>query len=342
KNSEITLYDYNSHAIEATDVNGNYAATKFDNNHAQVLATAANASYNELAYSGAEETAVASGGAQVFGGGVINSGSGISTSYHTGTKSVISNASTRRGFTYKFNANAKTYNISVWANRTDAKIKYKLNNGVTLDAVIQPVKQAGGWALINAQIPVVSNNMPTEIWCEANGVSTLFDDFRVHPVDAAMTSYVYNNWGELTHILDNNNLYTEYRYDGMGRLKETYKETFQTAYGNQGVVKVSEFAMNYGLNFPYTISLQITKTGGSGAVSPLGSVNVPFNTDQTVTLSETCTSGVQLRKVSIDGVEVPLGQSSYTLKDGSVALVSNASVTFKKMKSNHTLAVEYN
>jgi YD repeat-containing protein len=195
---------------------------------------------------------------------------------------------------------------------------------------------------VNAQVPVAANNTVVEVWCEANGVSTLFDDFRVHPVDAAMTSYVYNNWGELTHILDNNNLYTEYRYDGMGRLKETYKETFQTAYGNQGVVKVSEFAMNYGVNSPNTISLQITKTGGSGAVSPLGSVNVSFNTDQTVRLLETCTSGVQLRKVSIDGVEIPLGQPSYTLKDGSVAVVSNTAVTFKKMKSNHTLAVEYN
>jgi hypothetical protein len=344
KNSEITLYDYHSHAIEATDVNGNYAATKFDNNHAQVLATAANASYNELAYSGAEEATATSGTNQVFGGGVIHSGSGISTtSYHTGSKSVISHTTTQRGFTYKFTGNQRAYNVSVWANRNDAKIKYKLNNGATSEAVRLPVRQAGAWYLVNAQVPVAANNTVVEVWCEANRASTLFDDFRVHPVDAAMTSYVYNNWGELTHILDNNNLYTEYRYDGMGRLKETYKETFQTAYGNQGVVKVSEFAMNYGVKAPpYTVSLQVTSTGGSGAVSPLGSINVPFNTDQVVTLSETCPNGPQLRKVSIDGAEINLNNPTYTLRDGGTALVSGSSVVFKKMKTGHTLAVEYN
>ncbi|MFO0508050.1 MAG: hypothetical protein ACK5YS_04195, partial [bacterium] len=228
KNSEITLYDYNSHAIEAKDINEKFAATKFSVDHSQVLATAANASYNELAFSGAEETTITDGTNQVFGGGVINSGKGFSTtSYHTGSRSIISDDYTRRGFTYKFTApNPRIYFVSVWANRNDAKIKYRMNNGAVVEAVLLPIKQAGGWHLINSQIPVSSAGTLVEMWCEANGTTTqsgnitvipegaLFDDFRVHPVDAAMTSYVYNNWGELTHILDNNNLYTEYKYDG--------------------------------------------------------------------------------------------------------------------------------
>lgn len=323
KNSEITLYDYNSHAIEATDVNGNYAATKFDNNHAQVLATAANASYNELAYSGAEETTAASGGVQVFGGGVINSGSGTSTSYHTGSKSVISNSSTQRGFTYKFNAGARSYNVSLWANRSDAKIKYKLSNGSTVEAALLPVRQAGGWYLINAQIAVPSNNRPMEIWCEANRISTLFDDFRVHPVDAAMTSYVYNNWGELTHILDNNNLYTKYVYDEMGRLQSTYREKFNVPNETVGNVKLSEVKYGYGLLAPpQMINLKVNKLGPTGSVTPQGSLVAALNGQQTIWFSEHCSFRPALEKIVVDGKSYQRIGGIFTLPSGTVMRIT--------------------
>ncbi|MCZ8072424.1 MAG: hypothetical protein O9311_18930 [Cytophagales bacterium] len=343
RNSEVTLYDYNSHAIEATDVNGNYAATKFDNNHGQVLATAANASYNELAYSGAEEATATSGTEQVFGGGVIFSGSGISNSGHTGTKSVISNSSSQRGFSYKFNASARSYNVSLWANRSVAKIKYKINNGSTVEAALLPVRQAGGWYLINAQIDIASNNTPVEVWCEANGNATLFDDFRVHPVDAAMTSYVYNSWGELTHILDNNNLYTKYVYDEMGRLKETYKESFQTAYGNQGIVKVSEFKMNYGVLNPMMTSITATSVGVTGTVSPYGNTAVQLGKEVTFNFVNNCV-GNFLQNIFIDNKQIQYFHGSitnFTLYDGTEVTVNGNTVTFKKVKSPHIIRGEF-
>ncbi|MFN7337145.1 MAG: hypothetical protein ACK5WO_08505, partial [Cyclobacteriaceae bacterium] len=62
KTSEVTLYDPNSHAIEAKDINENFAATKFTSDHSQVIASAANARYTEFAYCGGEENTTSAGG----------------------------------------------------------------------------------------------------------------------------------------------------------------------------------------------------------------------------------------------------------------------------------------
>ena len=82
-----------------------------------------------------------------------------------------------------------------------------------------------------------------EVWCESTEASTHFDDFRFHPIDATMTSYVYNEWGELSHILDANNIYTRYNYDAMGRLESSYRETF-----DHGEVKMNEQVIHYWRN----------------------------------------------------------------------------------------------
>jgi hypothetical protein len=229
KNAEITQYDYNSHAIEATDINNHFAATKFSYDHSLVLATAANAEYKELAYSGAEELPRADGSYptfKAFGGGVyIPDNVSISSVAHTGSSSIQAN-SAERGFTYYLVPKENTYQLSVWSSQANALVKYRLDNGAAQTATMLPTKAAEGWNQISALITVAGGHNRLEVWCEANGSTTHFDDFRFHPYKAAMASYVYNQWGELSHILDNNNLYTEYRYDGMGRLIETYKETF--------------------------------------------------------------------------------------------------------------------
>jgi hypothetical protein len=58
-NGEITLYDRYSHALEARDLNGNFAATKMGFNQTKVLATSGT-NYTGFAYSGAEDQLVVS------------------------------------------------------------------------------------------------------------------------------------------------------------------------------------------------------------------------------------------------------------------------------------------
>ncbi|MEO1049327.1 MAG: hypothetical protein AAFX87_01785 [Bacteroidota bacterium] len=248
KNSEITLYDPFSHALEASDVNGNYMATKMDRHQEQVYATVANASYDEFAYSGAEDI---SGGNATLGGGVTyQSGNFTQTpsNVHTGRYAVSGNPGEKTFTFHTTGANSgRTYAVSVWSSQPDPLIKYAMN-GVVATADPLPVRQAGNWYLLRANIESTSNEI--EVWAEASGTMTHFDDFRFHPLDAAMTSYVYNEWRELTHILDANNVFTEYKYDPAGRLAEIWRETFdQDNDGiNDGKVKVSANEINYARN----------------------------------------------------------------------------------------------
>lgn len=236
KNGEITLYDVASHALEAKDMNGDYAATKTDSKHERVLATVANAAYTEFAYSGAEDEPIA----EQFGGQIFKVGALSGTKVHTGKKSLSANAGqTAFKFTATTTAAKKMY-VSFWSDKNDAIVRYKINGQAAVTASMMPVKQSGNWYQHNALLPEAPANASIEIWCEAVSGTTYFDDFRVHPYNAAMLSYVYNQWGELSHILDNNNLFTEYIYDDMGRLIETKRETF-----SDGVVRTSSTEYHY-------------------------------------------------------------------------------------------------
>lgn len=66
------------------------------------------------------------------------------------------------------------------------------------------------------------------------------DDFKVQPLNAPVTSYVYDDKGRVSAILDNEHFATYYEYDEAGRLKATYKETIK-----YGKVKVSEHEQHY-------------------------------------------------------------------------------------------------
>ncbi|MFZ6013385.1 MAG: hypothetical protein ACOYXT_23790 [Bacteroidota bacterium] len=337
KNAEVTLYDVNSHALEVTDINNDFAATKMSIDQTRVFATAANARYNEFAYSGAEEEPETA--TSQFGGGVYYGGGGFTSSAHTGTKAVIAQPS-QRAFTYKFIANAKTYHVSVWSSQPDAVIKYQLGAGSIQQATVKNRGMAKGWYQLEADIATEAGLL--EVWCEANSVAANFDDFRIHPLTSAMISYVYNSWGELSHILDNNNLFTEYRYDGMGRLKETYKESFvrPIVYGDQGVVKTSEIKYNYGSQNPYILTITASQTGPSGQVVPSGNVSVKQGDNLTFEMKETC-ANPRLESVTIDGKVVNLQQPSHTLADGTVAKISNRVITFEKVLTNHTITAKF-
>lgn len=240
--SEITLYDVASHALEVKDINDKFAATKLTANGFQVLATSANSRYGEFCYSGAEEDLPIPG---AHGGGVYINGAKTSQA-HTGLWGVTA-ATGSRGFTYTMDPLQRTYVISVWSSQADANIKYIHGTAGTVTLPVTQTGKAGPWYLLEAQIAADDEWSTLEIWCEAKVGTTVFDDFRVSPLDAATTSYVYNSWGELTHSLDVGNLFTEFQYDGMGRLLRTYREVFDQQ-NMIGKTKINEQEYNFALN----------------------------------------------------------------------------------------------
>lgn len=261
KISEITLYDQFSKPLEAKDFNGGYAATKIGDNYTKTFASAALANYSEIAYSGAEEAILNNG----FSGGVsIGSGSTLATASvtaHTGTRS-LNVPGGMQGFIYSsiYQTESATkrpmlksnrpYRASVWVKGSDvsgARLYYKVGGGAaTFSSAPIVAKSTNGWYLITLDIPAqasaVDGTTSLEVGCQSIGsVGLYFDDFRFQPLQSSLTAYVYDAFsGELTHILDNNNLFTRFEYDAVGRLTKTYRETF-----GYGVKQVSENSYYY-------------------------------------------------------------------------------------------------
>jgi len=247
KDAEILMYDVNSHALKAADVNEQHSATKMDFDQSRVLVTGANCDYFELAYSGAEEVTHLVAGKRYFGGEVSCEGTVSSDQAHTGSNSIKVNP-LGKAFSYSFTRTtiATTpspgkYLVSFWSSQPDASVNYTINGEEPPTApIVTNIGKVGNWYQLEAIISGVNKNDEVEVWNAASSVVTYFDDFRVQPTDAAVVSYVYNQWGELSYVLDNNNLYVQYCYDVMGRLKEVYKETF-----SHGRVKANAYEYEY-------------------------------------------------------------------------------------------------
>ncbi|MBB6499354.1 hypothetical protein [Pedobacter cryoconitis] len=249
KASEITLYNIYSNALEVRDINGNYGATMMGYNQSKVVANSSNANYNEICYAGLEDNMLYSNymprKVALGQGTIVN---GIS---HTGDYSEQLNGG-QSGLIYTVTANqlkqGRNYTASVWmktdGNASSPTLYYKINGGAANLASVNLTKKAGAWYLVTLQIPggSVSSGSTLEVGCINNGSSVAyFDDFRFKPVSSAMTSYVYDtNSGELTYILDNNNMFAQFQYDSEGRLTKTFKENF-----SYGVKQTGENQYHY-------------------------------------------------------------------------------------------------
>jgi hypothetical protein len=260
---EITLYDVHSHALEAKDINGNLAASHTDPTHAQILASTANAGFYEIGFSGAEYPMN-----ELKDGDVsLGEGSASSARSHTGRFS-LQVAFNTEGFNHTLRSSQanlnKKYKASVWVYLPGASETAEQIGGAQLfyrvdgkEYIAHPVVQKNkskSWYLLELNIdPRGAEDV--YIGCRNQSSRTIyFDDFRFHPIDAAFTSYVYDyNSGELTHILDGNNIYTLFEYNAMGKLVRTSREMMNFDYGagNESFRSdriLNEVIYNYGAN----------------------------------------------------------------------------------------------
>ncbi|MFC6225877.1 hypothetical protein ACFP2F_21710 [Hymenobacter artigasi] len=260
KTGETVRYDHYSHTLEARDINALPSAQKIGYNQTQVIAAATNTRYTELAYSGAEDLVTVSGSAH-FGGEVIAGGVQDVTKAHTGLASLrLENG--QQGFVYQATGGTeldlnKPYRLSVWVHANDAVAHagrlYIAVNGTTVaqtSIAAAETKKAGSWYRLSlvATLPSSASGQLITFGC-ANTAATpvYFDDFRVCPVTASMSSRVYDTpTNRLTYSLDNENLYVRYEYDKAGKLKRVYKETLDRPNDATTAQKlVKEYEYNY-------------------------------------------------------------------------------------------------
>jgi YD repeat-containing protein len=238
KVSETTRYDHWSNPLEIVDINGNYIATKMGDDNKKILATS-NAAYNEMFYSGAEDLNGSS-----FGGHVLKGTATLTSSdAHTGVYALEVSSGQTAFVVSATEGNTNKYKASVWA-RENTYQNVRLNvSGTNITYNQDEIVRAGEWVQLNFYFDV-SGTQSINI-AAISGTITV-DDFRLHPITSSMTSYVYNEWDELTHIIGSNNMATRYEYDQAGRLISTYSEVadFNGA-GSGGFKKVSENRYTY-------------------------------------------------------------------------------------------------
>ncbi|MBV6644922.1 MAG: hypothetical protein KI790_05715 [Cyclobacteriaceae bacterium] len=241
KNNEITLYDAYSHALEVKDeINEQYAATRMTHDQHRVLATASPSQYFEMAYSGAEEM-LKFGKTTINGvttGGIVipsskDSHSGMAHIETTGTAVAFSYTF---DVPYEVNVPNQKYKAMVWcyfsgpAEEQWDNIFLKASDGETLEVIkkMSPkknIKTYGSWHPIELIFEAIQGQKIKVTAENRSGWPVKFDDFRVQPRLSAMQAYVYDQrTGQLSYVLDNNNFYTQYKYDPMGRLTEVIKE----------------------------------------------------------------------------------------------------------------------
>lgn len=271
KSGEISLYNVYSKSLEGSDINGSFAATRMGYAQSRVLASATPAKYAELAYSGAEdspELGIFNGSISMGSASIVND----PTLSHTGVRSVSLNHGTT-GFSYSVPVNklqaGKDYFASVWVKSAESFVPYNsglfysVNGGSPVYTTTTGSPIGNGWNLAQVKIPAAALTSGTlQVGCfNSHGSLVYFDDFRFHPLIADVTSYVYDNrTGEITYILDNNNYYTKFEYDVIGRLVKTHRESV-----SGGVRPVNEYVYNHAI--------------APGAFASDAIVNQPFTKD---------------------------------------------------------------
>lgn len=254
RTSEVTRYSRYSVPLEGKDINGQYSATKMTTDN-RVLASGSNVCYTEFCFTGMEGEIVGDGASVWFGGEVrANAGQRVpkeydSTKIHTGEWSYsIGNGLTGLIFYGKANLESvskKSFRASIWVKQDVTPAIIVANNGTQLLPLRTNKEQFGDWYLLTADFDVPTIDFTISV-NNNTGQTIVVDDFRVQPVISAVGSYVYNEFGQVTAILNNNNIATKYEYDKAGRLKFVYKET------PDGFNKVFQ----HNLNFGETISVQ--------------------------------------------------------------------------------------
>lgn len=243
---ETSYYDHYSMPVENKDINGNYASTKMDRNDEKVFSVS-NSSYNEQFYSGAEDDEKNG----YYGGGVRHYNPTFKTS-HTGDRAESATTSSKTfrvvpRAKFQPGQTSKKFKVSVWVSIGDeSKARIKTPESGSLQTFsTQERVYAGKWVQLNHYFDITTITNNQEVYVRSSSGTIYFDDFRLHPVQSTMTSYVYNDWDELTYVLGGNNMGTRYEYDDAGRLKRTYVEVANASGLTGGFKKSAEFNQNY-------------------------------------------------------------------------------------------------
>jgi len=283
--SENTLYDHFSKPLEVKDINSNYTSTKIGYGNTKTLLSSSNSRYTESYFSGAEDKIYNCSnyfGGEVKGSDKQSSEFAHTGSFSVATNTSNTNEWTNEidpetglltpsiisevGFVIEGSIgenedfSIQDYVASVWVYSStveNARLIYEVYNDNSLEyssedeSLDVEIISANDWSLKQILIPVEKLNLGnrlivlTKNSSQQIGVTCYFDDFRLHPLESTMNSYVYDEWDNLVAVLDANNIATRYTYDEAGRLKLVEREFADDVSGVGGFKKVKSSEYHY-------------------------------------------------------------------------------------------------
>jgi len=259
RNSVITLYDHFSNPREIKDVNGQYSASKTWKG--MIVSNIVGSSYSGYCASGAEEVleSVDYSSGNVYFETETMQGAGSSlnnNNSHTGNNSVKVNNSNTSAFVSNFYINQDDFDengdyvLSVWVkgaigtNANNISLLIHPSSSSSPISISNPeIVQAGDWSQLRYSFSLPGGGISSlpllKISIGSGNYSgdLYFDDYRLYPIGASITTYVYDDLDRIEFILDGNNIGTKYKYDLKGRLEEVYSEKIGS---DGGFVKTAE------------------------------------------------------------------------------------------------------
>lgn len=247
--AETKGYNHYSIPTEVRDVNENFASTKMTDKDSKVLLTS-NATYGEAFYSGFEYISLINN----FFDQQIQANYNYQTAdkAHTGSYSLKLNSGDKVTIKDPKIISEGKYKVSVWVhkdNYTQALINFDNTSYTPFNG---EKIFAGNWVQLNhyyysSADPDISELLTTtsSINIKASSGTIYLDDLRMHPIESSLTSYVYNEFDELSFVLGANNMASKYQYDEAGRLISVYQETANTATIVGGFKRAQEYKYNY-------------------------------------------------------------------------------------------------
>jgi|GEM_PF-1744014 len=200
------------------DVNHSYL---WGYNNTYPVAEAINASSNEIYATSFEEGGWDS--KMSFSGSRVHSGNNAGYINNTTAGEIYSYSSTRLSLNLTA---SKKFHYSGWIYSSGPSAEIFLMMTTTVGGsytstsnIVSPASNANKWVLVEKDVDVPAN--VKEIWLRVDNNSTgsvWFDDLRLYPSDAQMTTYTYNPLIGMTSQSDVNNRINYYLYDGLGRL----------------------------------------------------------------------------------------------------------------------------
>jgi YD repeat-containing protein len=185
RTSNITAYDRYGHPTEERGLDGTYTSSIYGYGDALPIAIAQNAKTSQIRFYNFENSSYTSGGK-----------TGDYSKLYSGTVAEMATPNV-----------PGTYMISGWIKPTSS---------TTVGGKTYPAD--GQWHYFEVK-NVTANTTPS---LSGQGV---IDDIRIHPMDATMSTFTYDNltW-KVTAISDANSIITYYEYDGAGRLVKVYDQ----------------------------------------------------------------------------------------------------------------------